>query len=327
MESRIIRRFAIALAALLLAPVTTGFAQNAAYPSRPVRFIIPFPPGGGTDIVGRLVGEALSTSFGQTFVMDNRPGAASTLGSAIAAQAAPDGYTILMMTASYTIAANYYRKLPYDPVKSFDAVSMVASQPLVLVTNPTIRAMSVGEFIAHAKANPGKLNYASGGEGGINHLAAEMFKSNTGTTMVHVPYKGAGPALRGLMGGETHLMFATLGSALSHVRAGRLKAIGIGGPRRSELLPGVATISESGVSGYEAQNWYGVLVPRGTHKTTIGELNKRIVSALKAKDLVSRLAKLAFDPAPSTPGQFSQYLKKEIAKWGRAMADAGVRRK
>ena len=322
-----IRGVVTVLAALLVAPTGSSLAQTAPFPTRPVRFIIPFPPGGGTDIVGRLLGEKLSESLGQTFVIDNRPGAASTIGSAIAAQAAPDGYTIVMITASYTIAANFYGQLPYDPVKSFDAVSLVASQPLVLVSNPSLDARSVSELIARAKSNPGKLNYASGGEGGINHLAAEMFKNMTGTLMVHVPYKGAGPALRGLMTGETQLMFATLGSALSHIRSNRLRALGIGGMRRSELLANVPTVAESGVRAFEAQNWYGVLAPRGTPRSIVAELNQRIVSALKAGDVAGRLAKLAFDPEPSTPGQFADYLRKEIAKWGRAMKEARVSRK
>jgi tripartite-type tricarboxylate transporter receptor subunit TctC len=317
--------FVVVFSALTLG--ASCFAQNQQYPSRPVRFIIPFPPGGGTDIVGRLVGQKLSDSLGQTFVMDNRPGAASTIGSAIAAQAEPDGYTLVMITASYSIAASYYKKLPYDPVKNFEAIGLVASQPLVLVTNPSLKSASVKELIAQAKSSPGRLNYASGGAGGINHLAAEMFKTMTGTRIVHVPYKGAGPALTGLISGETQLMFATLGSALRHIRADRLTAIALGSSRRSALLHGVPTVAESGVDGFEAQNWYGILAPRGIPKSIVAQLNRQLVVALSASDLVGRLAKLAFQPTPSTPREFAEYLQKEILKWARTMRASRVGQK
>lgn len=322
---KIFRALIFPAVVVLALPVKPGMAQEKqAYPSRPVRFIVPFPPGGGTDIVGRMIGEKLTDTLRQTFVVDNRPGAASTLGSNIAAKATPDGYTIVMITASYSIAASFYKNLPYDPVRDFDAVGLVAFQPLVLVANRLLPANSVKELIAQAKAHPDKLNYASGGAGGINHLAAEMFKTATGTRIVHIPYKGAGPALTGLLSGETQLMFATLGSCLPHIKAGKLKAIAVGSARHSSLLPNAPTVAEAGVPGYEAGNWYGVLVPRGTPKSIVGLLNKQIGTALKSKDVVERLEALAFEPAPSTPGQFASYLRAEIAKWSRAIKEAGV---
>lgn len=307
---------------------STGAARDSggqAYPSRPVRLIVPFPPGGGTDIVGRMIGERLAEALGQPFVVDNRAGAASTLGSAIAAKAAADGYSILLVTASYAISASFYRNLPYDPVRDFDAIGLVASQPLVLVKHPSVPANSVKEVIALAKANPDKLNYASGGEGGINHLAAELLKSMTGIRMVHVPYKGAGPALTALLGGEVQLFIATLGSALPHFRAGKLRALALASAQRSSSFPDLPTIAESGVPGYEATNWYGFLTPRGTPQSIIGLLNKQIVAALGDKNVRDRLAAVGFEPTLSAPKQFADHLKSEIAKWGRTMKDAGVR--
>lgn len=307
---------------------STPAARDSAgqpYPSRPVRLIVPFPPGGGTDIVGRMIGEKLAGALGQAFVVDNRGGAASTLGSAIAAKAAADGYTVLLVTATFAISANYYKTLPYDPVKDFDAIGLVASQPLVLVTHPSVQAKSVKELIAFAKANPDKLNYASGGEGGINHLAAEMLKSMTGIRIVHIPYKGLGSALTALLAGEVQLFIATLGPALPHVRAGKLRALALGSAQRSSTVPELPTIAESGVPGYEVTNWYGFLAPHGTPQGIVAVLNGKIAAAIADRDVRERLAALGFEPTPSAPRQFADYLKAEIAKWGRTMKDAGVR--
>lgn len=304
---------------------TPGLAQDRqGYPLRPVRFIIPFPPGGGTDLVGRLIGQKFAERLGQTFVIDNRPGAAGTLGSGIAAKAATDGYTIVLTTASFAISASFYRSLPYDPIKDFDAVGLVASQPAVLVTHPSVAATSVKELIALARANPDKLNYASGGAGGINHLAAEMLKNMTGIRIVHIPYKGLGPALTALLAGEVQLMVATLGSSLPLIRSGKLKALALGAAKRSSSAPDLATLAESGVPGYEVDNWYGILVPRGTPQGIIGVLNKQIASALGEQEIRERFAALGFEPATSTPREFADYLKSEIAKWARAMKNAGV---
>ncbi|OGA51479.1 MAG: hypothetical protein A3G24_12900 [Betaproteobacteria bacterium RIFCSPLOWO2_12_FULL_62_13] len=323
--TKMLRTFLLVSALFTAGDSIHGFAQEkSTYPSRPVRFIIPFPPGGGTDIVGRMVAERLGESLGETFVVDNRPGAASTLGSAIAARATPDGYTIIMITASYSIAASFYKNLPYHPVTDFDAIARVAAQPLVLVVNRAVQANSVAELIGLAKADPDKLNYASGGAGGINHLAAEMFNSATGTRIVHVPYKGAGPALTGLIGGETQLMFATLGSAIAHIRFGKLKALAVGSMSRSALLPNAPTLAEAGVRGYEASNWYGVLAPRGTPGNIVALLNKEVGLVLQRKDVADRLEALAFDSAFSTPAQFADYLRAEIAKWAKAMKEAGL---
>ena len=216
------------------------------YPARPVRFIVPFPPGGGTDIVGRVIAQKLSERLHAQFVIDNRPGVASVLGSAIAAKAAPDGHTLLLVTASFAIAAGYYKEVPYDSVRDFDAVGQVATAPLVFVVHPSVAVQSIRELIALAKAQPDKLNYASGGEGGINHLPAEMFKSMTGARMTHIPYKGAGPALTALIAGEVQIMIATVGSCLPQIRSGKLRALALGGARRSALLADLPTVAEAG---------------------------------------------------------------------------------
>ncbi len=308
----------------IAAPAVRDLAGQT-YPSRPVRLIVPFPPGGGTDIMARIVGEKLGETLGQPFVVDNRGGAASTLGSSIAAKAAGDGYTILLVTASYAISAGFYRSLPYHSVKDFEAVGLVASQPLVLVKHPAVQANSVTELIAFARANPDKLNYASGGEGGINHLAGELLKNMAGIRLVHVPYKGAGPALTALLGGEVQLFIATLGSALPYIRAGKLRAIAVASAQRSPTVPDLPTIADSGVPGYEATNWYGFLAPRGTPSGIIGLLNKRIVTVVESKEARDRLTAAGFELATSGPRQFAEYLKSEIGKWARTIKDAGMR--
>jgi tripartite-type tricarboxylate transporter receptor subunit TctC len=299
-------------------------AQAASYPTHPVRLVVPFPPSGGTDIVARLVGQTLTEAFDQQFVIDNRPGAASTIGASIAAKAAPDGYTLLFVTASYAISASFYKKLPYDPVKDFTAVSLIASGPLLFVVHPSLKANSIQELVALAKKTPGKLYYASGGAGGINHLAGELFNSLAGTQLVHVPYKGAGPALIGVMGGETQMMIATLGSALPHVKSGKLKALAVGSERRATILPDLPTVAESGVPGYGAENSYGLLAPRGTPTGIVSVLQRKISEALKRDDMRAQLLKLGFEPLTSTPDEFSVYLKREIDKWRQVLKTAGL---
>jgi tripartite-type tricarboxylate transporter receptor subunit TctC len=298
--------------------------QAARYPVRPVRLIVPFPPAGGTDIVARLMGQALTETFGQQFVVDNRPGAASTIGASIAAKAAPDGYTLLFVTASYAISASFYKKLPYDPVKDFTAISRIASGPLLFVVHPSLKVDSIKELVALAKKRPGKLYYASGGAGGINHLAGELFNSLAGTQIVHVPYKGAGPAMIGVMSGEAQMMIATLGSALPHVKSGKLKALAVGSERRATILPDLPTVAESGVPGYGAENSYGLVAPHGTPPHIVNLLHRQISEAVSMDDTRSKLLKLGFEPTIATPDEFSAYLKREIAKWRQVLKKAGL---
>lgn len=298
--------------------------QAARYPVRPVRLIVPFPPSGGTDIVARLVGQALTHSFQQQFVVDNRPGAASTIGASIAAKAAPDGYTLLFVTASYAISASFYKHLPYDPLADFTPISLIAAGPLLLVVHPSLQVDSIKELVALAKKTPGKLYYASGGAGGINHLAGELFNSLAGTTIVHVPYKGAGPALIGVMSGETQMMIATLGSALPHVKSGKLKALAVGSARRTTVLPDLPTVAESGVPGYRAENWYGLLAPGGTPPHIVNLLHRQISEALSSNEMRAKLLKLGFEPMTSTSSGFSAYLKSDIEKWAQVLKTAGL---
>lgn len=298
--------------------------QAARYPVRPVRLIVPFPPAGGTDIVARLMGQALTESFHQQFVVDNRPGAASTIGASIAAKAIPDGYSLLFVTTSYAISASFYRNLPYDPVKDFTAVSLIASGPLLFVVHPSLKADSIRELVALAKKMPGKLDYASGGAGGINHLAGELFNSLAGTQIVHVPYKGAGPALIGVMSGEAQMMIATLGSALPHVKSGKLKALAVGSVRRTAILPDLPTVAESGVPGYGAENSYGLLAPHGTPPLIVNLLHRQISETLSTEETRSKLLKLGFEPTAATPNEFNAYLKSEIDKWREVLKTAGL---
>ena len=311
----------------LAAPQGSNTGDTAShYPARPVRFIVPFPPSGGTDIVGRIVGQKLSEKFHQQFVIDNRPGAASMLGSGIAAKATPDGYTLLLVTASFAIAAGYFKQLPYDSVRDFDPVGQVATAPLVFVVHPSVPAHSIKELVALAKARPDKLNYASGGEGGINHLPAEMFKTMTGAGITHIPYKGSGPALTALLAGETQLMIATVGSCLPQVRSGKLRALALAGARRSALLPDLPTVAESGLAGYAADNWYAMVAPHGTPRATLRLLNREILVLIGSAEVRDRFAALGFEPAPSTPEEFAKYLPSEIAKWRKAIQEAGIAR-
>jgi tripartite-type tricarboxylate transporter receptor subunit TctC len=302
----------------------TDTAQGAAvYPSRPVRFIVPFPPG-ASDVVARIVGQKLSEQTGQQFVIDNRSGAASTMGAAIAAKAPADGYTIFFTTASFAISAGYYRNLPYDTARDFAAVGLIASGPLLMVTNTATPANSAREFIALAKAKPDALNFASAGAGSVSHLAAERFKTMAGIRITHVPYRGAGPALTDLLAGQVQLMFAPLGVLLPLVKSGKLKALGVPGEQRSALAPDLPTIAESGIPGYAAATWYGVLAPRGTPDNVIGRLNAQMVTVLKSAGMRDQLATLGIEPSPSTAKEFDVYLQSEIVKWTKTIRDANI---
>lgn len=294
-----------------------------AYPSRPVRFIVTFPPG-GSDVVARMLGQKLYEKLGQPFIVDNRPGAGGTVGTAIAAKAAADGYTLLFATGSFAVAPGFYKNLPYDTVNDFTAIGSVGSQPFMLVTHPSVPANSVKEFIALARSKPNQLNYASTGTGGIGHLASELFKSLTGVRITHVPYKGTGPAVTAVLAGEVQLMFPNVSGSLQYVRDGRLRALAVASARRSALAPDLPTFIEAGVPGYEAGTWYGVAAPRGTPQSVIGLLNREIVAVLGGSDFRERLAALGVEPVVSTPKEFENFVRSEIAKWARVIKDAGV---
>jgi tripartite-type tricarboxylate transporter receptor subunit TctC len=303
--------------------VTGVFAQN--YPAKPIRMIVAYPPGGGTDIVGRMVAQKLSENFGQTVVIDNRGGAAGNIGSEIAAHSVADGYTLLMgNVAPNAINVSLYAKLGYDPVKDFEPVSLVASTPNILVVHPTLAVKSVADLVALAKAKPASLNYPSAGLGSSSHLAGELFDSLAAVKMVHIPYKGGGPALTDLLGGQVQLMFATMPAAMPHVKAGKLRAIAVTSARRSQAMPELPTIGES-LKSYDASTWYGVLAPAGTSRTIVAALHGAIVKILGVVDTRERLLAQGFEPVGGTPAEFGAYIKSEIAKWGRVIKAAGIK--
>ena len=297
-------------------------AQN--YPTKPIRLIVPFAPGGGTDILARVIGRKLGESMGQQVVVDNRAGAGGNLGAALAATASPDGHTLLMVSASYAVNASVY-KLAFDPVKDLMAVTQVASVPFVLVAHPSLPANSVKELITLAQTRPGKLNYASSGNGSSPHLAGELFTMMTGTKMVHVPYKGGAPALAEVIGGQVPLLFSTVIQALPQLKAGKLKAIAVGSLKRSSALPEVPTIAESGVAGYDVTNWFGVLAPGTTPKPIVLRLNKEIAQHLRSADLRARLASEGADPVGSSPAEFERVIRNDIEKYTRIVKAAGIR--
>jgi tripartite-type tricarboxylate transporter receptor subunit TctC len=301
----------------------SAFAQT--YPVRPIRMIVAYPPGGGTDIVGRMMGQRLGENLGQTVVVDNRGGATGNIGTEIAAHATADGYTLLMgNVAPNAINVSLFKKLPFDPVKDFAPVSLVAVTPNILVVQPSSPVKTVKDLIALAKSKPGTLNFPSAGVGSSSHLAGEMLKSMAGIDMVHVPYKGGGPALVALLSGQVQLMFATLPAAMPHVKSGKLRPVAVTTSHRSQALPELPTIAESGVAGYEAATWYGLLAPAGTPKAIVDRLHAEIVKIL-ATDTRQRLAAQGFEPAGTTPAEFAGYIKSEIVKWVKVIKAAGIR--
>jgi tripartite-type tricarboxylate transporter receptor subunit TctC len=316
----------LAICALLLALPFPAWPQ-APYPNRPVKIVLGFPPGQATDLVARAIAQKLTDSTGQSFIVENRPGAAGIIGTDLVAKSAPDGYT-LVMGSSGPMAVNpglYGAKLPYDPARDFAPITVVVSVPLFIVAHPAFPPNSVKELIAYAKANPGKINYASGGSGVTNHLAMEMFKSTTAIDMVHVPYKGGPPALAALIAGDVSVMFETGPGVMPHVKSGRLKAIAVGSLQRSVAAPEVPTVAESGIPGFEAVAWISIAAPAGTPPAIINKLNAEIVRIVALPDIRERFLALGAEPVGNTPEEFAAYLKSEIAKWGKVIKESGAR--
>ena len=318
-----------ALAAVLaLAALSTVSALCTAqtYPNRPVRLVITYPPGGTTDFVGRPVAQKLSELLGHPVVVDNRGGAGGVIGTMIVAQAPPDGYTLLLGTSSgMLINPLLQAKLPYDAFRDFEAVSRTNINPQALVANAALPVSNVKELIAHARANPGKLNVASSGVGTPNHLGAEMLKHMAKIDIVHIAYKGGGPAMTDLIAGQVQLQFSSIPTVLAHVKAGRIKMLAIGSGKRSPALPDVPTIAEAGVPGYEYTTWYGIFAPKRTPTPIVTRLNEAVAKAVLSPEVAQRLIPNGAEPSPSTPQELTRYMKEESARWAKTIKAANIR--
>jgi tripartite-type tricarboxylate transporter receptor subunit TctC len=313
----------LAAGAFALAPLARTAAAQA-YPSRPVRWIVGFAPGGGNDLVARLLGQRLSERLGQPFVIENRPGAAGNLAADAVVHARPDGHTLLLVSSNNATNAAVYDNLGFDFLRDIAPVAGIGRTPLVMAVNPAVPAKTVPEFIAYAKANPGKVNMGSAGTGGIGHLAGEEFKMMAGVDMTHVPYRGNGPALTGLLGGEVQVLFPSLASGLEFVSTGKLRALAVASAQRAEKLPALPTVAES-VPGFEANTWYGVGAPRSTPATVIDRLYTEIDAVLAEPAMAARFVELGDVPRPMTPAAFGQYVAGETEKWRKVAKFAGVK--
>ena len=310
------------LSAVLAISSTQVLSQS--YPTRPIRLIVPLAAAGAMDTVARAVSLKLTEHLGQTVVVDNRGGGGGSIGAELAASAPPDGYTVIMMSATSVIRPLLY-SARYEMFRDYAPISQVTAQPYLLAVHPSIPATTVQEFVAYAKLNPGKLNYASAGQGSIIQLATELFTSVTGTRMVHVPYKGIGAALPDLVAGNIQVVFASIITAQPHVRAGRLRGIAVTGPKRSKSSPEFPTIAEAGVKGYAVTNWYGLLAPAKTPRAIIERLHKEVVLVLQQPDVIKRFAADGADPMDSTPKEFGAHIMAEIEKWARVIKEAGIK--
>lgn len=300
-------------------------AAEQPYPIRPVRIVVPQSAGGSTDLVARAVAQRLSEAFKENVIVDNRPGAGSLHGTDLVAKAAPDGYTLLVVAASFTINPSLRKSLPFDPARDFAPVSQLVSLPHILVVHPSLPVKSVKELIALAKAKPGQLNFGSSGIATSTHLAAELFMHNAGIKMVNVPYKGGAPGMTALLSGEVHLYFATISTALPHIKAGKLRALGVTSAKRSTAAPGYPTIAEAGVPGYQHQSWVGMLAPAKTPRPIITKLNAEVVKIVQAPEMKALLLREGLEAAGDSPDEFAQDIKTEIAKWQKLTKAAGIK--
>ena len=308
---------------LLLGLPVLAAAQN--FPAKPVRWIVPFPPGGAADISSRLIGQKLAERWGQQVIIDNRPGAGGNLGTELAARAAPDGYTVVLVPATFTTYPSLVRKPLFDPVKDFVPISLVSSSPLMLVVHPSLPVKNVRELVALAKARPDQLNYASSGIGASAHMAAELFKSTTKTRIVHVPYKGQPPAIVDLVSGQVQLMFPNIPSVLTQIRANRLRPLAVTTAARSALFPEMPTVAEAGVPGFEVTQWGGLVTAAGVPAAITGKFQKDLATVLNQGDVKQALLGHGFEAVGNTPAQFAEFIRTEISKWARIIADAGIR--
>ncbi len=315
----------LAVVALLAPLVVASAAVAQVWPAKPVRVVIPWPPGGSNDVVGRIVMQKVGESLGQQFVVDNRPGASGVIGAEPVAKSPPDGYTIMVHSTTHLGNAHLYRKLPYDTLKDFAPVGTLAAQPGALTTHPSLPVKTVKEFIALARARDGQINYSSSGNGSSPHLSMALLVSMTGINLVHIPYKGGTPQVTALVGGEAHASLATISTVLVHVKSGRLRALGVSSGKRSAMMPEVPTIAEAGVPGYEMSPWIGVYVPANTPKAIIDKLNAESNKALKHPEVANSLTNQVLDPQPSTPEEFAQRIKVDYEKYGKLVKATGMK--
>jgi tripartite-type tricarboxylate transporter receptor subunit TctC len=302
-----------------------GIVEAQTYPSRPIRLIVPFPPGGSNDIVARMVATQLGERLGQQLVVDNRGGAGGVLGTDLAAKSPPDGYTLLLISVAYAFGPALYKNLPYDPEKAFAPVGILGSGAAALTVHPSVPVSSVQELIALAKAKPGTLNYASAGIGSLQHLACALFMIQAGIDVVHVPYKGGGPAMADVIAGQAQIVMPSLIQVVPHIKSGRLRVLGTSGTRRSAVLPEVPTISESGVPGYEAHNWWGILAPAGTPAPAIEKLHRDLTSVLSSRETEKRFETEGAEVVRMTPAEFGGFISAELVKWSRVAREVGIK--
>ena len=322
MKSRI---QAWAVGAVLALAAAAVHAQAQGYPNRPVRLIVPFAPGGFTDVVARILGQKLSQSLGQQFVVENKAGAGSTIGSDLVAKAAPDGYTLLMVSSTHVISPWIYKSLPYDPIKSFAVVGKLVDSPYVLLVHPKVPAKNVQEFIALAKSRPDELHYASSGNGSAQHLMGGLFVAMTGAPLKHVPYKGSSGAATDLVAGVVESSFAGVPNALAQVPQGRLKALAVTTGKRAPQLPDVPTLQEAGVAGYDASVWLALLAPAGTPPEIVAKLNSEVARLMNSPDTKKALFDAGVEPSPSSPEEMTTYMAQELTRWGKVVKDAGIK--
>ncbi len=321
------RTFPLTLLSLLAATHAHAAPTDAAanYPSKPIRLIVPFAPGGGTDITARGIALKLTEAWGQTVVADNRAGANGTIAVDIAAKSAPDGYTLTMISSSHSVNVSLYRKLSYDLVRDLAPITQATSQPYALVVHPSVAAKTVKELVTLAKARPGTLNYGSSGNGGLSHLSGALFSSLAAIDITHIPYKGGSPAMTDVIAGQIQMLFSTILQSQAHLKAGRLRALAVTTVKRSAGAPELPTMQEAGIAGYEVAGWYGVLAPAKTPHAVILKLNREIVRILQIPDMKERLAADGSEAVGNTPEQFHAHIKAEVAKWARVVRDANIR--
>jgi tripartite-type tricarboxylate transporter receptor subunit TctC len=306
----------LALGVALTAPF--ALAQPVPFPAKTVRLVVPFPAGGPLDATGRAIAQKLTEAWGQSVVVDNRPGAGGNIGADLVAKSPPDGYTVVMGALStHAVNPSLYPSMPYDAVKDFAPITLIAVTPNVLVVNPALPVKSVRELVAYAKANPNKLSFGSGSNGSAGHLAGELFKVETGTDLVHIPYKGAAPAMQALLAGDTQLMFDNLASAMPQVKAGKLRALAVTTAKRSSLVPELPTMAEAGVPGFDIATWFGLLAPAGTPKEVIAKWNADVVKILDSPEMREKLMAQGAEPTPTTPAQFAAFIAAELPKYAR----------